>query len=661
MNFVSPQFLWALSALSVPIIIHLFSFRRTTRIFFSNTRLLKQVRQETTQKRKLKQYLVLASRLLFLFFLVVAFAQPFLPAKDQFTSGKNIVLYLDNSFSMSARVREKVRAIDEGVSFIREIVEVFPGDTRYKLITNDFSPFSNSYKTKEEILDLASQLRLSSAARTATEVKKRIGENISRTDIFWISDFQKSTIGLEDTPVMDSVNQWHLVPISFDESSNVFTDSVYLENPFSIGGEKNSIKVRLRNEGIRKVEGLNVKLTINGIQSATATAVIEPNSFAELSFDLGTGLKKRNEAKISFTDFPVSFDNEFYFTLNFTRKIEVVEVRPAVSPAYLEKVYGNKQLFDFRSFRTDNVSYGSLSRADLVVLNGLNQFDPGLLAALTAYQNNFGSLLIIPGESPDIGDYKKILRRAELKLSTEGDLAELDKPDFQNPFFQNIFEERISAIAMPRAKRMLDWGADQSAILKFKNNTPFLTQENKTFFMSGPLTKEFTDFYNHALFVPVMYRMAASGVKSENRAYYTLKDDIIPVLADSLTGEEPLQMVGDQEIIPSQRRVGNRIYLEIPKVSVAPGFFNVIHRRDTVDLIAFNLEREESLLGQYSPAEVKALMGGGENISLFESSSPETFSKEIKERYLGTPLWKQALILALIFLLAEVLLIRFLK
>ena len=121
MNFAFPSFLWALSALSIPIIIHLFNFRRTTRIFFSNTRFLRQVRQETTQKRKLKQYLVLASRLLFLFFLVMAFAQPFLPAQEQMTSGREVTIYLDNSYSMLSLVGEKTRALDAGIRFSKEI------------------------------------------------------------------------------------------------------------------------------------------------------------------------------------------------------------------------------------------------------------------------------------------------------------------------------------------------------------------------------------------------------------------------------------------------------------------------------------------------------------------------------------------------------------
>jgi len=153
MIFQFPSFLWALGALLIPILIHLFNFRKTTQIYFSNTRFLKQVKQETTQKRKIKQYLILAARLLFIFFLVMAFAQPFLPAAEQVGSQKNVAIYIDNSLSMSAPVAEKKRAIDEASERVREIVTALPPDVKYQLITNDFASFSNSFKAKTEVED----------------------------------------------------------------------------------------------------------------------------------------------------------------------------------------------------------------------------------------------------------------------------------------------------------------------------------------------------------------------------------------------------------------------------------------------------------------------------------------------------------------------------
>jgi hypothetical protein len=107
--------------------------------------------------------------------------------------------------------------------------------------------------------------------------------------------------------------------------------------------------------------------------------------------------------------------------------------------------------------------------------------------------------------------------------------------------------------------------------------------------------------------------------------------------------------------------MGDRLLLELPRFSVSQGFYYVTHSSDTLDLVAFNLEKKESMLEQFSGEEIKTALGGGNHISIFQATSTETFSNEIKERYLGTPLWKYALLLALIFLLAEVLLIRFFK
>ena len=289
MTFLYPSFLWALTALSIPILIHLFNFRKTTRVFFSNNRFLRQVKEVTTAKRRLKHYLILASLLLFLFFLIVAFAQPIIPAKDQLDAERNIVIYLDNSQSMSAQMPDKTPAMDAALNFSREIVELFPPDTRYRILTNDFAPFSNTFKTKTEALDILAQIRISSVSRSMEEIQNRLGQgeaNQSR-EFFWISDLQKSTLGTIPQD-WDTTSRWHLVPITFATSPNVFVDSAYLQNPFAAGGEKNVLTVIVRNDGKEEVNQLNLKLAINDIQAVTVTVDIPPGGVTETNFDLTT-------------------------------------------------------------------------------------------------------------------------------------------------------------------------------------------------------------------------------------------------------------------------------------------------------------------------------------------------------------------------------------
>jgi hypothetical protein len=665
MTFLHPSFLWALAALSIPIIIHLFNFRRTVKVFFSNNRFLRQVKEVTSAKRKLKHYLILASRLLFILFLVLAFAQPIIPSQEQLGSDRSIVLYIDNSQSMSAQMQDKSKGMEAALKFAQNIVSLFPADTRYKILTNDFAPFSNSFKTKPEALDILAQVRFSPVSRTMQEINERLSQEGNRAkDVFWISDFQKSTAG-KIPSTWDSVNQWHLVPISFPSAENVFVDTAYLQNPFAARGEKNVLTIKLRNDGAAEADQLNVKFTINGIQAGTTVIDIPAKGTAETSFDLATGLAGLNEGTITFNDFPVSFDNEFFLALNFTDKINIVEIKSTSAVTPVEKVFGNSQIFNFKSYAVSNFNYSLLQQAELVVVNGLNRIDQSLSLSLRNYLGpTAGTLLLIPGAAPDVASYQQFTGLQGLQFTAGNQLTELSKPDFNNPFFENVFEERSLSLAMPRSAKFMQWGSDRSAILQFKDDQPFLSRINqvgKLYLLASPLQPTFTDFYNHALFVPVMYRIAASGKKTDSRLYYTLSENFIQLALDSALGEEPLKLTGQQEILPAQRKVNNQIFLEIPKFSIHQGFYNVVAKRDTLNKIAFNLNKAESLLDQYKGNEIKNQMGNGRNITIFEAESAEAFTDQIKARYLGKALWKYAVILSLIFLLAEVLLIRFLK
>ena len=79
MKFLYPQFLYALAVVAIPIILHLFNFKKFKTVYFSNVRFLKEVKQQTKAKSELKHILILLSRILALSSLVLAFAQPYVP------------------------------------------------------------------------------------------------------------------------------------------------------------------------------------------------------------------------------------------------------------------------------------------------------------------------------------------------------------------------------------------------------------------------------------------------------------------------------------------------------------------------------------------------------------------------------------------------------
>ena len=122
-HFLSPGFLYALLLIAIPIIIHLFNFRRFKKVFFTNVRFLKELKQETTSKSKLKHLLVLAARILAVAFLVFAFARPILPSKQSKKPVKadGVSIYVDNSFTMEA-IRSDGTLLEVARKKAREIV-----------------------------------------------------------------------------------------------------------------------------------------------------------------------------------------------------------------------------------------------------------------------------------------------------------------------------------------------------------------------------------------------------------------------------------------------------------------------------------------------------------------------------------------------------------
>jgi Na+/H+ antiporter NhaD/arsenite permease-like protein len=103
MQFLYPLFLTALAALAIPVIIHLFYFRRFKKVYFTNVRFLKNVKEETSARRKVRDLLVLLARMFALAFLVLGFAQPFIGGDDEVQVGnQSISIFIDNSFSMGA-------------------------------------------------------------------------------------------------------------------------------------------------------------------------------------------------------------------------------------------------------------------------------------------------------------------------------------------------------------------------------------------------------------------------------------------------------------------------------------------------------------------------------------------------------------------------------
>ncbi|RZJ85947.1 MAG: hypothetical protein EOO20_19310, partial [Chryseobacterium sp.] len=153
MNFLYPGFLFALLAVAIPVIIHLFNFRKYKQVYFSNVQFLTEAKAESASGEKLKNLLILCARILAVVFLVFAFARPYFKNDSTVDPGLATVVsvFLDNSFSMQ-RVNKEGNLLDDAKRRAREIVKGYPVSTRYLLTTNDFEGRHQRMVQKEDFL-----------------------------------------------------------------------------------------------------------------------------------------------------------------------------------------------------------------------------------------------------------------------------------------------------------------------------------------------------------------------------------------------------------------------------------------------------------------------------------------------------------------------------
>src|SRR5438552_3714228 len=174
MTFLNPAVLWGLAAISIPIIIHIFNLKRTKKIEFSTLMFLKEIQQSRYKKIKLKQLLILLSRIAFIIFLVMMFAHPFqrgyLGAGQKAKS--SVLLILDDSFSMQTRDTkgsdfENAKAkVLETINVLDENDEVF-FTTVSKI---DRSERNKQYKDFSQLRDSVSKTKTSDITRNLPEV-----------------------------------------------------------------------------------------------------------------------------------------------------------------------------------------------------------------------------------------------------------------------------------------------------------------------------------------------------------------------------------------------------------------------------------------------------------------------------------------------------------
>lgn len=628
----------------------------------------------------------MAARIMVIACLVFAFAQPFLPGSNNTAVERKGItsLYLDNSFSMQNESNSK-RYLDIATNRLNELLGLFKNATSLQLVTNDFSAQEQGLYPAEKIRDRFTTINLSHTPRNLEQVYKRQQNLVSKhqnggkNQFFWFSDFQKSTTGDLSKFKTDSLTQLYLVPVQAVAEKNIFVDSVWLNTPFIRELQNNILFVKVSNSGNKAAKKVVLKLSLDNTQSSTASVDVPANGSATARFNFNLNGKGYKQGRITFDDFPVTFDNDYYFVLNSSPLIRILHIYgQKYADNYINNVYANDSLFALQSFASQNVDPGLIKNSDMVLLEGVEQPSGTLASEIQDFVRKGGSLTVIPPSVPNTASYNALLQSLGVNgLNAENaaarNLISIAAPDRNNPFFSDVFEESIRQelnLNLPSASPSWNWNNAGQVLLALRSGQPYLSRissgRGKIYLFAAPLAPEFGSMAQHAIFVPIMYKMAASSVRAQRTAFTFDENPIALTIKNE--GQNTVYKLrrNKAEVIPLQKIVGNQLLLEIPQGDQSgnvldAGYFELIKDNKVEQLIALNHNDAESKLDYYSPAELRNIFSGQKNVQVFDKIDDDAFAQEFQQQNLGKSLWKYFLYAALFFLMVEIGLIRFMK
>lgn len=672
MNFVFPFFLFALFALAIPIIIHLFYFRKYKKVYFSDIRFLKQVQEEKSTIDKLKKRLILATRLLALLFLILAFAQPFIGSnKNKLNQGTSAVcVYVDNSYSMGLKKGgEQVLSIAKIKA--KEIANAFNTGDKFSLLTNDLEGTHQRWMQKQDFLDAIDKIELSPNIKTIDEISKKEATlfqslNAKNKLGFFISDFQKNMISKsEDTTFIA-----HFLNIQSETEKNLFVDTCWFEQPLFTINTNNKLLVRIKNAGNTAAEKVRISVKINGVVKAIDDVSIAPENSITDSFNIKATQAGWQKAEITFNDYPITFDDHFYFAYKVAQNEKVLSIDDAETPNNIASIFTNDVHFSFDKTNKGQLDYSSFKNYSLIILNQLTDISSGIASSLKEYIDNGGNIYIIPSVNADINSYNSFL--SNNNAGSFGALqvknGEVTKINLQEELFKSVFNNLPKNVETPKIKKLYpilsNTNNNEREILSTNIGSPLVTKFDAgngfIYVQAVPLSADFSDIQANAIFAPMIYNSAVYK-KNKQALYYTIgKDNLIELKNSNTNGESVYKLSnGKNEFIPENRSVGNSVLLRVNNTLESDGHYSINSNNNELGIAAFNFDRTESNLKFASKDEIATTFNQKNQLIL--DNTKANLSAEVKQIKDGVLLWKICVILSLLFLLIEILLIRFWK
>ena len=680
MSFLYPNMLFFLFALAIPVLIHLFNFRKRKVVYFSNTAILKNIEQDTAKAKKLKYLIVLAARMLFIAGLVLAFAYPYKKGSTMDTeNAENLVaVYVDNSMSMQSQSSE-VSLIEDARASARRLVGSLNPSQRFVLITNSREMNDEHPMNRDEMLTRidemnaeAGPMSLGDVYSNLSMIKKQNG--FKSASLFVYSDFQKSMMRLDEIEA-DSSIRIMAFPLKSDFQDNIYIDSVWLRSPILQAGLANEVEIRVVNDGEKELKGLPVNFEIDGRAVAFTTVDLVAGGSVETSMQFALDNVGDLKGKVYVDDYPITFDNSYNFILKARPVIKIVEIMPEDAGSPLETLFAGDSLFEYQAMNQYKADNERLMSCQMLVVNEMSDLNATMQQNVLDFVSEGGSAVVFPSKMSGAEGNALIFGSLGIAVGNEADTtaSHIDAMAERHSFFDNIFVKVPDDVDLPMAHRHhpLKMNAYSKAVplMELQNGDPFMLYapygKGSVFVFASSLDKQESNLADHALFVPLFYKMAFIGGQMSKMAYTLGVDNNVNISDLDILANDEVTVRDENrtyETTPVIDLRGNRATMQLYDALPFAGYYEISVNGEKSGLLAWNDSRLESEMKFADTKEISEIMNenGLNVVSVLDAK--DIHSDDIMEAIVRkSMLWRFLIVVSLVAMLAEVCVLRFWK
>ncbi len=580
MTFLNPAILFGLLAASIPIIIHLLNLRKLKKIEFSTLQFLKELQKNKIRKIKLKQWLLLALRVLIILCIVTAFARPTLVGVSiggtTSAAKTTAVFILDDTFSMSV-VDQNGSYFNQAKEAIKNILTQFEEGDEFALVLVSHQPdeiemTSNLNKFKQEID--ASTISFASSKLNNAIVKAAglIGEaeNFNK-EIYLLTDFQKGRLATENelTDLKEQLGeQVRLYSLNYEgkEVFNFGIDEVKINTQIFEKDKPIKFDAIVKNYSNRAKENLVVSLFINGERLAQQSINLNPGESKTANLEATAKTFGYNEALVEIEEDDILEDNKRFTSFFIPEKIPVLILTDNLADTKLVeaalKSVSEQDYFELTIKKVEQVSGTQLNSYEVIILVSSN-FDKAE-DKLIQFVNSGKGLIIFP--SSDFNSINFINSLNLINVSASGGFVKINQGlpirfseiDFQHPVFENIFiEEKKKQVESPdfNSYYKINSAGKGKTIISLEDESSFLTEysdgEGKILLFSSSPVFSWSDFPIKSIFAPLVTKsvMYLSTKNSGDKNYLAGETINVNVSERTLPQINVIRPDNNQEVI----------------------------------------------------------------------------------------------------------------